>query len=222
MWKKTPDGSIIDAHGRVIFFSTERFVNDVCLGHCCFICGATQNGKAFNDEHIFPEWLLRRYDLFSKTIVLPNGMPFRYDRNTVPCCAECNSLMGEVVEGPISRVVRGGADAINAFILDGNLLKMIVWMGLIYLKAHLRDRFNRLHLDARKGVQKLSDEYEWDRLHHIHSIVRCFYTDCQVEKEAIGSFLAMPVNTQGNIDRFDYRIFILRKRCYYVSMMRQC
>jgi hypothetical protein len=40
MWTKTHDGSIVDTSGRVIYFSTERFVNDICLGDCCFICGA--------------------------------------------------------------------------------------------------------------------------------------------------------------------------------------
>lgn len=204
MWTKTRDGSFVDAQGKVIFFSTERFVNDICLGDCCFICGAKPGEKEFNDEHILPEWLLRRYDLFSKTITLPNEGTVRYDRYTVPCCAECNSLMGEVVEEPISEVVRGGVDAINDFVSKGNLLKMFVWMGLIFLKTHLKDRALRVHLDKRKGEEKIADEYEWEHLHHIHSVVRCFYTGCFVEVEAIGSFLGIPVDAQESRDRFDY------------------
>ena len=204
MWTATKDGSVVDTKGKVIFFSTERFVNDICLGDCCFICGAKPGEKQFNDEHILPEWLLRRYDLFSKTITLPNEATVRYDQYTVPCCAECNSLMGEVVENPISEVVRGGVDAINDFVSKGGLLKMFVWMGLIFLKTHLKDRAHRVHLDARKGEEKIADEYEWEYLHHIHSVVRCFYTGCYVEVEAIGSFLGISVKAQASQDRFDF------------------
>ncbi len=204
MWTVTKDGSVIDAKGKVIFFSTKRFINDICLGDCCFICGANPDEKQFNDEHILPRWLLRRYDLFSKTITLPNQTTVRYDQYTVPCCAECNSLMGDVVEKPISEVVKGGVDAINDFVLNGDLLKMFVWMGLIFLKTHLKDRAHRVHLDARQGEEKIADEYEWEHLHHIHSVVRCFFTGCTVEVEAIGSFLGVPVMAQASPERFDF------------------
>jgi hypothetical protein len=84
----TEDGSIIDRAGKVIFFSAQRFVDDICLGNCCFICGARPEEKPFNNEHILPEWLLRRYDLFTKTIMLPNDRMVRYDRcRRAPRCA---------------------------------------------------------------------------------------------------------------------------------------
>jgi hypothetical protein len=106
------DGSIVNRAGKVIFFSTQRFVDDICLGDCCFICGARPEDKPFNNEHILPEWLLRRYDLFSRTITLPNDRTFRYDRYTVPCCVDCNKLMGKVIcrqPNPICRTERHGA-----------------------------------------------------------------------------------------------------------------
>jgi hypothetical protein len=204
MWTKTDDGSVVNTKGKVIFFSTERFVNDICLGDCCFICGAKPGEKQFNNEHILPEWLLRRYNLFDKTIMLPNKTTVRYDRYTVPCCAECNSLLGTVVEKPISEVVQHGAEAINNFLTKRDGLKMFVWMGLIYLKTHLRDRAHRVHLDARKGEEKIADQYEWEHLHHIHSVVRCFYTGCDVEAEVIGSFLGISVRGQASQELFDF------------------
>ena len=135
MMTVTRDGSFIDSEGKVIFFSTERFINDICLGDCCFICGAKSSKREFNNEHILPVWLLRRYNLFAKTITLSNGATVRYDQYTVPCCKECNSLMGDVIEKPISEVVLKGGDAINDFVSKGGLLKMFIWMGLIFL-AH--------------------------------------------------------------------------------------
>lgn len=204
MWFVENDGSVVDQAGKVIFFSTNRFVRDICLGECCFICGAQRGTREFNDEHILPEWLLRRYDLFSRKITLPNEGTVRYDRYTIPCCVDCNSLMGRVVEKPVSDVVQRGGDAINALVTSGDLLKIFVWMGLIFLKTHLKDRAHRVHMDTRKGDHKIADEYDWANLHHIHSVVRCFYTNCFVEREAIGSFLSIPVKAQLPTERFDY------------------
>lgn len=203
-WKVEPDGSVLDATGKVIFFSGERFVKDICLGHCCFICGAQPGSRPFSDEHILPEWLLSHFSLFARTIKLPNEGAVRYDRYTVPCCAACNSLMGEVVEQPISEIIKKGPEALNKYIQDGHTLHVFVWLGLIYLKTHLKDRAHRVHLDKRKGDAKIADEYEWEHLHHIHCIARCFYTDCEVERDAVGSCLSIPVNGQIPSERFDF------------------
>ncbi|TMK46793.1 MAG: HNH endonuclease [Alphaproteobacteria bacterium] len=113
MWTREADGSVIDeATGKIIFFSTERFVNDICLGDCCFICGAKQGEKEFNNEHILPEWLLRRFNLFDRVITLTNGATVQYSRYTLPCCADCNSLMGDEIERPLSEAISGGLDAL--------------------------------------------------------------------------------------------------------------
>src|ERR1700756_5143530 len=166
MWSVTTDGSVIDENGKVLFFSTKRFVEDICLGDCCFICGASHNEKSFNNEHILTDWLLRRYDLFGRRITLPNGILVRYDRYTVPCCVDCNSLMGLEIEEPISNAVRAGPEAIAEFIREAGL-NMFIWMGIIFLKTHLKDRKFRVHLDQRIGKEKIADQYEWDYLHHI-------------------------------------------------------
>ena len=203
-WNIEPDGSVVDANGKFIFFSVQRFVKDICLGGCCFICGARQGSRPFSEEHILPEWLLRHFNLFSRKIGLPNDVTVRYDQYVVPCCASCNSLMGEVVEKPISEVIKRGPEAIRRHIQDGYALHIFVWMGLIYLKTHLKDRTSRFHLDRRKGEAKIADEYDWEHLHHIHCVVRCFYTGCEVGHEALGSCLCLPVVEKISNARFDY------------------
>src|SRR5258708_3051363 len=112
-WHKTTDGSIEDDTGKVLFFSTERFVKDICLGRCCFICGAQPGSKLFNDEHIIPEWVLRKFSLFDRTITLPNDTTIKYSRFKVPCCQDCNSLMGWQIEERISKVVNAGPEAVQ-------------------------------------------------------------------------------------------------------------
>jgi hypothetical protein len=202
----TQDGSIIDRAGKIIFFSAQRFVEDICLGHCCFICGAKPEDKPFNNEHILPEWLPRRYDLFSRTIKLPNDRTVQYGRYTVPCCFDCNSLMGRVIEEPISQVVQAGPEAVVNHIQndDDGALKIFIWMGLIFLKVHLKDRTFRVDPDLRKESEQIGDRYEWDDLHHLHSLVRSFYTGCRVEPKAVGCCLAVPVRTQVSQDKFDF------------------
>lgn len=204
MWTQAEDGSVIDQNGRVIFFSEQRFVEDICLGDCCFICGAAPGAVPFSDEHVLPEWLLRRYNLFDRTIELPNGHTVRYDRYTVPCCVACNDLLGEKIEKPISEITRRGTEATIAFLKANGNLEFFVWMGLIYLKTHLKDRAHRLHLDARQGDGKIADAYDWTLLHQLHSIVRCFCVSCAIDTGALGSFLVLQIEQTPGFDRFDF------------------
>lgn len=204
MWARTTDGSIVDASGKVIFFSTQRFVNDICLADCCFICGARPETKTFNDEHVIPDWILRRYQLHARALTISNGQQFRYDRLTIPCCAECNSLMGRSIESPMSELVRSGYTAFNDYAVNGGLLDIFVWLGLIFLKTHLKDRSFRWHRDARLGEERISDFHTWEELHHLHCLVRCFYNGTSVDEAAVGSFLTMPTRTELSPERFDF------------------
>lgn len=179
-------------------------MRDICLGSCCFICGASPANVPFNDEHVIPHWVLRKFNLFDKSVTLPNGRSRRYDRYKVPCCASCNSLMGETIEREISDACRDGVASLVRFVEEGNGLKLFVWLGLLFLKTHLKDRELPLHLDSRKGDGRIGDLYQWELLHHIHSLVRCFYTGAIVQSEAIGSMIVIDAQDHGGADSFDY------------------
>ncbi|MGH6989586.1 MAG: hypothetical protein ACREFD_00685 [Stellaceae bacterium] len=198
MYLKTPDGSIVDKDGRVVFFSCERFVRDICEGDSCFICGASRSTKPFNDEHVLPEWVLRRYGLLSRRVNLPNGTSFRYDQYTVPCCVDCNTLMGRQIETPVSELIGKGADAVNQHLESRGSLLFFVWLGLIFLKTHLKDRQLRFNRDQRKPDDPISALYTWETLHHIHTVARCFYTGCRISANVFGSFLALPLSWCAN------------------------
>jgi hypothetical protein len=206
MWTREPNDTVLDQAGAVIYFSLERFVRDLCLGDHCFICGATPGTVSFNDEHVIPRWLLRRYDLFASSITLPNGSAIRYDRYTVPCCATCNSLMGRMIEEPVRALVEGGYDAVHEHQKQHSILLFYVWMGLIFLKTHLKDRRLRAHLDARKGVAPIAEElkYDWGGLHYLHTLVRCFATGAEIHTSALGSFVAIRVQDEGPQNAFDF------------------
>jgi hypothetical protein len=203
-WQKTADGSFIDQAGKVLFFSKDRFVTDICLGRCCFICGAQPGSKPFNDEHVIPEWVLRKFNLFDPVLTLANGTAIKYGKYKIPCCEECNSLMGWQIEERISKVVNAGPDAVQQQIADGKGLEFFVWLGLIFLKAHLKDRDHRLNLDRRMPDGKIGDFYDWETLHHMHCIVRCFVNGAHLEKEVFGSLCAFAAKSDHPDDDFDY------------------
>ena len=204
---KTPDGSFVDEHGRVLFFSCERFVRDICEGNCCFICGARPEENAFNDEHVLPNWILRRYNLHERAITLSNDTTFRYDRYTVPCCADCNKTMGKQIEEPIRKLVEQGSEAIRDYIRSEGSLLFFVWLALIFFKTHLKDRTLRWHRDLREPDERIGELHTWEELHHLHTLARCFYTKCTVTAEALGSFIVIPAQRRSGVEPFDFADF---------------
>lgn len=79
--------------------------------------------EAVNNEHVIPEWVLRKFNLFDRALTLANGMTVKYGRYKVPCCEDCNSLMGLPIEERISKVVNAGPDAVQRHIANGNGLR---------------------------------------------------------------------------------------------------
>ena len=97
---------------KLIFIGIEEFKKEIIQKKKCFICGAPQKkkgnknegAKIFNDEHIIPNWVIKRCNLSRKKITLPNETKLLYTKYTIPCCEECNSKLGRVIEKPVSRL----------------------------------------------------------------------------------------------------------------------
>jgi hypothetical protein len=216
MYMRTEDGTMIDPDDRIIAFSIERFVCDICADGCCFICGALPGSKDFNDEHVIPKWLLRRHHLFDDEITLPNGSNVRYGRYTLPCCVDCNSALGREIEVPVSEIISGGYDAVAEHLRQEGPALLFRWMALVYLKTHLRDTTQRWHRDPRKGTHVIGDIYDWETLHHVHCIARTALTGVGLGRGAIGTLTVLPALALPGEGAFDYgdlylaRTFFLR------------
>lgn len=204
MITRTADGSVVDNNGKVLFFSVQRFVDDICLGDCCFICGRNENETEFNREHVLPRWVLRRYQLLEREITLPNDRGFRYGQYMVPCCSECNTQMSELIETPISSLIANGIDAVSRYVAQHGLLLFFIWLSLIYLKTHLKDRRLRFHRDQRQGTEVIGNLYDWTELHHVHCVARSFYTGAQFTEEAMGSIYFGAAKIISGHESFDY------------------
>jgi hypothetical protein len=198
------DVEVIDPSGKVLFFSTQRFVENIAGKDVCFICGASPNSVTFNQEHVIPDWILTEYNLHSRRITLPNESPLRYGQFTVPCCADCNAQMGDVFEKPISQLMKRGFSEVTAHLVQGGIEQIFQWLSLIYLKTHLKDRHLRFHLDRRKDDMTLADMYDWRDLHHIHCVARAFFTGAKIAPEALGSIFVFPARNIEPDVNFDY------------------
>lgn len=214
---RTADGSVGHADGRLIFLSCDRFVRDIVRGGHCFVCGAKPGSAKFNDEHVIPKWVLKRFGLFDKSVVLPNKAETRYRSYKIPCCVPCNDLLSKEVEVPVSALMAEGWSSYRkqrgdttADLLVTHWL-LLKWMSLIFVKTHLRDLSLRFFLDERKGAGKIGESYEWEELHHIHCIARSPYTQSDLDAGAFSSLWVLPVKKEEWAEPFDYRDMYLAK-----------
>jgi hypothetical protein len=204
MFHVTPDGSVLDRDGRIIFFSLERFISDIANGDCCFICGAHRATVPFNDEHVLPDWILRRFALHGRQIQIPNQAYYRYGRLAVPCCVSCNTEMGARFERPMSALFAGGINAVSRELKEQGPWFLFCWMALIFLKAHLKDKYLNFHLDRRKGDMKIGEIDSWEELHHLHCVARAFYSRAVLDKEVLRSLAVLPAKVRPHFEGFDF------------------
>jgi hypothetical protein len=200
----TEDQSILDDTGKVLFYSGDRFLRDIVETDCCFICGVQRGAAAFNDEHVIPNWILRKYELHNSRITLPGGTTVPYSRYTVPCCTACNTAMGETFERPLSELFSRGYAAVTQHLQESGPWLLFSWLSLIFLKTHLKDRTLQLNPDRRVQAGPIGDLVEWPEMHHIHCIARAFYSGANLLPAALGSVILMPAKTGMPLGDFDY------------------
>jgi len=198
------DGSLRLSDGRILTFSARGFSEHVVTGRCCFVCGRRRETVEFNDEHVIPDWVLRRYSLHQRDIGLPNGTSIRYANYTLPCCLDCNAWLGANVEKPVSELLSGTYQEVTSRMSIKAWRLMFVWCSLLYSKTHLKDSTLRLHRDRRKGNAMLSEKYDWDSLHHIHAVARAGCMGIDLQLEVMGSVHVMPACATPPGTEFDY------------------
>ena len=75
----------------------------------CFLCGDDLKDSK-SKEHVFPQWLLNKYDLWDGQFELLNRTSITYNKLTIPCCLECNNDYLSQMEQKIRNAVNGGYD----------------------------------------------------------------------------------------------------------------
>jgi hypothetical protein len=184
----SPDNTIYGQDGKVLHFSFQRFRRDVVEGDCCFMCGRLPSPTVrFNDEHIVPQWLLRRYGMYHEAITLTKGNGARYDHFTVRCCADCNSDLGALVETPTKELLCNGYDSLMSQMSETVAARIYCWCALLFLKMHLKDRTVRFERDRRKPSASVGSAHDWGAMHHIQCIARCPLLKIGLGRGAVGT-----------------------------------
>lgn len=198
--------TIISLDNRILFYELNHFIKDIVNGGCCFICGALPGSKEFNDEHIIPDWIIRKFNLHDKRITLPNLSKIQYSKYKVPCCKDCNSELGRHFEEPMSELLSKSYEEISIE-LNNSIEKrdlLFRWLCLVYFKTHLKDKSLRENLDRRTGDNKIGDIHWWEDFHHIHCIVRSHHTNAIIHPEVYGSIYVNKIISKEVEEKFDY------------------
>ncbi len=188
---KRLNGILVSDDGRPIQETTSAWLGRIRDHERCFVCGVEKSAAAFNDEHVVPKWVLKRFNLYDQVLTLPNGATVRYDRYKVPCCAACNSFLGECVEVPMSKITAGGVSTISTHIREHGPVLISTWLSLLYFKLHYRDIAIRYNRDLRKGASAIGDLHEWENIHHVYSLAVASHTGVTVHPEVIGTLVVL-------------------------------
>lgn len=141
-----------------LYILTERIYS----GKRCFYCGSLLRGNRTR-EHVFPQWLQRRFGLADQRLTLLNGSLIPYRQLTVPCCPTCNNVHLSKLERRVQKLLFETkiADA-RRDLRDIYLWASKILLGIIYaermlplnrrypkgrpiLPREMRDVFNMTH-----------------------------------------------------------------------------
>lgn len=100
----------------------------------CFLCAETYDDDR-TAEHVFPKWLLRRYQLWDQPLTFPNGQHAAYRKVRIPCCSACNNGPLSRLESTIERAVSGGFDRFNRL----QKKRVFQWMAKIAYEMMYHD-----------------------------------------------------------------------------------
>lgn len=104
----------------------QSFIEQSTADDVCFLCG--EIGREVTQEHVFPKWLQRRFDLWTQRIGLVNDSLIQYRQLMIPACAPCNNGDLSRLEAAIAKAVDGGYATASS--LDPYL--WYLWAGKLF------------------------------------------------------------------------------------------
>ena len=201
---KDAEGSYVDTNGEVRHFCQAAFESIASNLDRCFLCGVSSAEADFNDEHVIPNWMLRRFAMHTEKVILPNGRGYKYGQYTLRCCVPCNQLLGEKVETPISEMFSRHGGVENVLTERNEMSLVYQWLCLLFIKAHLKDRDIRFEPDRREDSPQIGDLYDWTLLHHIHTVARASKSRAIIDSGGWGTIGMFNMRSLNDGDEFDF------------------
>jgi hypothetical protein len=166
----------------------------------CFLCGSELNYKIRTDEHVFPRWLLRRFDLYNESLTLLNGTYIRYSKMVIPCCSVCNGTYLKKIEDCISSLANSGYDAF----VQVERLKLFQWMGKIFYGILFRE-LSLLQDLSKKDSDTIVTANFLERFKMFHVFLQSVRIPFNFMGFSPWSLFIFNIHTYDNIgDNFDY------------------
>ncbi|HEY5709503.1 MAG TPA: hypothetical protein VIS51_08920 [Solirubrobacterales bacterium] len=176
---------------------------DQALDHDhCFLCGSKLTEENRTDEHVFPRWVQREFDLYDLRMGLPNDTEIRYRQLTIPCCQDCNGRWLSQLEDEVSSAFRAGPDAFEAL----GPVTLGLWLSKIYYGLLFKDI--SLALDRSDPSSGPLLEPQWlttyFELHQVLQVIRgaLELTEDQVPASV---FVFRTLDSEITANRFDFR-----------------
>ncbi|MBC7878287.1 MAG: hypothetical protein H7Y59_14045 [Anaerolineales bacterium] len=165
----------------------------------CFLCGKLLQESTNSKEHVFPKWLLRRYNLWDKTITLLNGTSISYRYLTIPCCSKCNNEYLSRLESKIELAVNQGLSHITQV----EKIHLYQWIGKIFFGLLFREL--TLSIDRSKPELGAITTPEFlQEYRALHSFIQSIKTPIEFREFFPGSLFIFEVDTIPEIEEFDY------------------
>ncbi|KQR65349.1 hypothetical protein [Pedobacter sp. Leaf176] len=167
----------------------------------CFLCGKTLTKDNSTKEHIFPQWILNKFDLWDKSITLLNGIRYDYKRSIIPCCNVCNNEHLSKLES----IIKNGVEKGYQFFKENvPLIAIYQWCQLIFYKWLYKETFFKENVKdphSEKIVRK--ENFESMSLNHL--LLRSIDKRIKFENFFPGSIFICHLKTGQNAsDNFDY------------------
>jgi len=165
----------------------------------CFLCGKLLQESNNSKEHVFPKWLLHRYNLWDKTITLLNGTSIPYRYLTIPCCSTCNNEHLSRLESKIELAVNQGV----AHFAQVEKIHLYQWVGKIFFGLLFREL--TLPVDRSKPELGAITTPEFlQEFRALHSFIQSIITPVEFREFFPGSLFIFDIDAIPEIEDFDY------------------
>ena len=131
----------------------------------CFLCGTILDSSNKTKEHIFPKWILQKFNLWKTPIKLLNDSYFNYRSATIPCCQGCNNNSLSSLEKEIQTGIDSGYDYFVDNVSKESIYK---WCQLIFYKILYKEQFLRDDIKLKDSKNIISEkQFDFLRLNHL-------------------------------------------------------
>jgi hypothetical protein len=181
----------------------------------CFLCGTRLDNTNKTKEHIFPKWILQKFDLWKDPLKLLNDSYFNYRSATIPCCQDCNNNSLSTLEKKIQTGVDKGFDFFVDNVSKASIYK---WSQLIFYKILYKEQFLKEDIKSRASNKIVSkQQFEFLRLNHL--FLRSIDKNVEFANFFPGSIFTCKLKTSESDYRlnFDYMDSV-PEQCFAIRM----